>query len=54
MYEKVNPNEALEVFVKVFLPIVDKHAPVNKLTVRTVTAFWIDDKLKMAWFKEIR
>jgi hypothetical protein len=27
------------------LPIIDKHAPVKKLTVRTVTALWIDEAL---------
>ena len=30
-------------FMKLLLPIIDKHAPVKKLTVRTVKAPWIDE-----------
>ena len=29
VYEEVNPCTALEVFVKLFMPIVDNYAPVN-------------------------
>jgi hypothetical protein len=28
------------------MPIVDKHSPVKKLTVRTVRALWLEDELK--------
>jgi hypothetical protein len=41
-----HPDTALDEFMKLFLPIIDKHAPVKKLTVRTVTALWIDEELK--------
>ena len=34
--EEVNPGAALEVYVELFTPVVDKHTPVKKLTVRTV------------------
>ena len=33
-------------FMKLLLPIIDKHAPVKKLTVRTVKAPWMDEELK--------
>jgi hypothetical protein len=46
VYGEVNPDAALEAFVKSFMPIVDNNAPVNKLTVRTVRVPWIDDELK--------
>jgi hypothetical protein len=35
------------------LPIIDSHAPVKKLTVRTVKAPWIDEELKTVWLKEM-
>ena len=31
-----HPYAALDEFMKLFLPIIDRHAPVKKLTVRTV------------------
>jgi hypothetical protein len=46
VYEEVNPDAALEVFVKLFISCIDKHAPVMKLTVRTVQAPWNDYELK--------
>ena len=33
-----HPDTALDEFMKLLLPIIDKHAPVKKLTVRTVKA----------------
>ena len=41
-----HPDAALDEFMKLLLPIIDKHAPVKKLTVRTVKAPWIDEELK--------
>ena len=32
--------------MKLLIPVIDKHAPVKKLTVRTVKAPWIDEELK--------
>ena len=43
---KEHPDAALEEFMKLLLPIIDKHAPVKKLTDRTVKAPWIDEELK--------
>lgn len=40
------PDVALDVFMKLLIPVIDKHAPVRKLTVRTVSALWIDEELK--------
>jgi hypothetical protein len=37
--------------MKLFLPIIDKHAPIKKLTVRTVKARWIDEET--VWLKEM-
>jgi hypothetical protein len=36
-----NQMQHLKVFVKLFLPIVDKHVPVKKL--RTVRAPWVNE-----------
>ena len=41
-----HPDAALDEFMKLLHPITDKHAPVKKLTVRTVKAPWIDEELK--------
>ena len=43
---KEHPDPALDEFMKLLLPIIDKHSPVKKLTDKTVKAPWIDDKLK--------
>ena len=43
---KEHPDAALDEFMKLLLPIIDKHAPVKKQTVRPVTAPWIDEELK--------
>ena len=41
-----HPDTALDEFMKLLLPIIEQHAPVKKLTVRTVKASWIDEELK--------
>ena len=41
-----HPDTAFDEFMKLLLPIIDKHAPVKKLTVRTVKAPWIDEDKK--------
>ena len=41
-----HPDAALHEFMKLLLPIIDKHAPVKKRTVRTVKAPWIDEEFK--------
>ena len=40
------PDSALDKCIILLLPIIDKHAPVKKLTVRTVKAPWINEELK--------
>ena len=37
--------------MKLLLPIIDKHVPVKKLTVRTVKAPWIDEEFKNCMFE---
>jgi hypothetical protein len=47
-YDSINeehPGAALDEFLKWLLPIIDKHAPVKKLTVRTAKVLWIDEEL---------
>jgi hypothetical protein len=39
--------------IKLFLPIIDKHVPVKKLTVRTVKAPWIDEEMKNCLFERV-
>ena len=46
MINEEHPHAALDEFMKLRLPITDKHAPVKKLTVRTVKVPWIDEELK--------
>lgn len=41
-----DPDLALDVFTNLLIPIIDKHAPVRKQTVRNVTAPWLDQELK--------
>ena len=36
MINEAHPDAALDAFMKLLLPIIDKQAPVKKLTVRTV------------------
>jgi hypothetical protein len=42
VFNKEHPDAALHEFMKLLLLVIDKHAPVKKLTVRTVTAPCID------------
>lgn len=43
-----DPDAALDVFMKMFLPIIDRHAPVRKLiTVRNVSASWVYEEIKI-------
>ena len=40
-----DPDNALNVFTKLLVPVMDKHAPVRRLTVGAVRAPWVDDGL---------
>ena len=46
MIHEEHPEAALDEFMKLLLPIIDKHAPVKKVTDRTVKAPWTDEELK--------
>lgn len=46
VYNVIEPDEALEHFLAKFVPVIDKHAPVRKVTVRTCRAPWVDVELK--------
>ena len=39
--------------MKLLLPIIDKHVPVRKLTVRTVKVPWIDEEFKNCMFERV-
>lgn len=45
MCNEENPDAALQAFMKLLLPAIDKHAPITKVTVRTAKAPWIDEEL---------
>lgn len=44
--KKTDPDAALDVFMKLLHPVIEKHALVKKITGRTVSALWIDENLK--------
>ncbi len=44
--QQVDPDLALSVFDRLLLPVVNKHAPVRKLTVRNTMSPWLDQELK--------
>lgn len=46
MSKEKDPNIALDIFMKLLMPTIDKQAPLKKLTVRTVRAPWVDKELK--------
>ena len=43
MINEEHTDAAFDEFMKLLLPIIDKHAPVKKLTVRTVKVPRIDE-----------
>jgi hypothetical protein len=40
------PDAALDTFMKLLVPVTNKHAPIKKMTVKTVKSPWIDGELK--------
>ena len=40
------PDAALDTFMKLLIPVTNKHAPIKKMTVKTVKSHWIDEELK--------
>ena len=39
------PDAALDTFMKLLIPVTNKHAPIKKMTVKTVECPWIDEEL---------
>ncbi len=46
IYEVEEPNDALELFIRKFQPVIDNHAPIKKLIIKDCRASWIDSELK--------
>lgn len=46
MLSKTDPEVALGIFYEIFLPLVEKHAPLKKFTVENVRSPWLDSELK--------
>ena len=46
MLEKMHVNAALDYFMNLFSAVCDKHAPIKKLTVRSLKAPWLDEELR--------
>ena len=46
VYNEEQPDAALGAFMKLLTPVTNKHAPVKKMTVKTVKSPWIDEELK--------
>ena len=44
--EKMDVNAALDSFMKLFSAVCDKHAPIKKLTVRSLKAPWLDEEVR--------
>ena len=44
IYNEKEPDGALELFLKKFQPIIDKHAPVRKLMVWSCRVPWVDEE----------
>ena len=37
---------ALDTFMKLLIPVSNKHVPIKKITVKTVKSPWVDEDLK--------
>lgn len=54
MFKSNNPEVALLKFNNLFLPVVDKHAPWKKFTVRNAKTPWLDNEIKNAIKRRIQ
>ena len=45
------PDAAFDTFMKLLIPVTNKHAPIKKTTVKTVKSPWIDQDLKTVMVK---
>ena len=46
MYNEEQPDTALDTFMKLVIPVTNKHAPIKEITVKTVKSLCIDEELK--------
>lgn len=46
VFQEQDPSRALKVFNDLLLSVIDRHAPIRKLTVRNVNAPWLDKELR--------
>ena len=47
VYNEEQLDTALETFMELLIPGTNKHAPIKKMTVKTIQSLWIDEELKM-------
>jgi hypothetical protein len=40
------PDAALDIFTKCLIQVSNKHAPIKKMTVKTVKSLWFDEEWK--------
>jgi hypothetical protein len=45
------PDAALDTFMKLLIPVTNKHAPIKKMTVKTIKFSWIDEEFKNGMMK---
>ena len=53
VYNEEQTDAALEIFMKLLIPVTNKHAPIKKMTVKTVKSPWIDEELKICMVESI-
>ena len=46
MCNEEQPDPALDAFMKLLIPVTNKHAPIKKMTVKMVKSLWFDEELK--------
>ena len=46
VFNEEQTDTALDTFMKLLIPVANKHAPIKKMTVKTVKSPWIDVELK--------
>ena len=46
MCNEVQPDAALDTLMKLLIPVTNKHAPMKKMSAKTVKSPWIDGEAK--------
>ena len=41
------PDAALDTFMKLLIPVTTKHAPIKRMTVKTIKSSWMNEELKI-------